>query len=102
MEYLFETARLGVRAFTMEDAQRLYENHLEEAVKRWIPNESYADLEEARDAAAFFADSAASARAISARCRTCTCRESRMRWKSASRSVKDTVEKDMPRNWWVQ
>ena len=56
MEYLFETARLGVRAFIVEDAQRLYENHLEEAVKRWIPNESYADLEEARDAAAFFAE----------------------------------------------
>ena len=56
MKYLFETAHMGIRAFTREDAQSLYENHREDAVKRWIPNESYEDLEEARDAAAFFAD----------------------------------------------
>lgn len=56
MQYLFETAHLGVRTFTVSDAQSLYKNHQEEAVKKWIPNESYADLEEARNAAAFFAD----------------------------------------------
>ena len=40
----------------MEDARRLYENHLEEAVKQWIPNESYGDLEETRDAISFYMD----------------------------------------------
>ncbi len=33
-----------------DDAQRLYDNHLEEEVKKWIPNESYADLEETQGA----------------------------------------------------
>ena len=47
---------MGVRPFTPEDAERLYQNHREAAVKQWIPNECYADLEEARDAAAFFAE----------------------------------------------
>ena len=56
MGYIFETAHLGVRAFMMNDADRLYANHREEAMKRWIPNERYEDLEEAGEAAAFFAD----------------------------------------------
>ena len=45
MEYIFETKHLRIRKFEMEDAKSLYENHLEEEVKRWIPNESYADIE---------------------------------------------------------
>jgi ribosomal-protein-alanine N-acetyltransferase len=56
MTYLFETPRLGVRPFLPEDAERMYENHREEAVRQWFPNECYADLEEAKGAAAFFAD----------------------------------------------
>lgn len=56
MKFLFETPRLAVRPFTLGDAESLYDNHREEAVKRWIPNECYADLEEAGEAAAFFAD----------------------------------------------
>lgn len=30
MEYIFETKHLRIRKFEMEDAQCLYENHLEE------------------------------------------------------------------------
>ncbi len=29
-------------------ARCLYKNHLEEEVKRWIPNESYVDMKEAQ------------------------------------------------------
>ena len=56
MDMLFETERLIVRKFKVEDAQRLYENHLDEEVRKWFPNESYADLEEAQDAIRFYAD----------------------------------------------
>lgn len=56
MEYLFETDRLRVRRFEAEDAAALYRIHLDEEVKKWIPDESYSDLEEALKAAAFYAD----------------------------------------------
>ena len=56
MDYILETAHLRIRKFTLQDAPRLLENHLEEAVKKWIPNESYADLEEARSAISFYID----------------------------------------------
>lgn len=56
MEYKFETEHLRIRDFKMEDAQRLYKNHLEEEVKKWIPNESYADLEETKGAINFYID----------------------------------------------
>ena len=56
MAYLFETEHLLIRSFQSADAQRLYENHLEENVKKWIPNESYHSLEEAQHAIAFYAD----------------------------------------------
>lgn len=59
MEYMFETERLRVRKFETGDAGELYRIHLDEEVKKWIPGESYADPEEAREAAAFFADRAA-------------------------------------------
>ena len=55
MKYIIETQRLGLRKFAAEDAERLYANHLDEEVKKWIPNESYEDPEEAREAAVFFA-----------------------------------------------
>ena len=58
MKYILETQRLGLRRFAAEDAERLYANHLDEEVKKWIPNESYEDLGEAREAAVFFADCA--------------------------------------------
>lgn len=58
MEYVFETERLRVRRFEAEDAQRLYENHADEEVQKWIPGECYEDIGEAREAAAFFADCA--------------------------------------------
>ena len=50
MEYIFETEHLKIRKFEIEDAKCLYENHLEEEVKRWIPNESYVDMEETKEA----------------------------------------------------
>ena len=56
MEYLLETEHLHIRKFRAEDAQPLFQIHLDEEVKKWFPNESYADLEEAQDAIDFFAD----------------------------------------------
>ena len=56
MDILFETERLIVRKFKAEDAKQLYENHMDEEVRKWFPNECYADLEEAQDAICFYAD----------------------------------------------
>ena len=56
MDMLFETERLIVRKFKPEDAQPLYENHMDEEVRKWFPNECYADLSEAQDAIRFYAD----------------------------------------------
>ena len=56
MKVFFETEHLLVRELEPEDADRLYENHAEEKVKKWFPNESYADLEEAKGAIRFFRD----------------------------------------------
>ena len=56
MDYMFETEHLKIRKFKMDDAQCLYENHLEEEVKKWIPNESYADMEETKGAINFYID----------------------------------------------
>ena len=55
MEVQFETERLIIRRFREEDAQALYENHGDDEVRKWFPNECYADLEEALDAIRFFA-----------------------------------------------
>ena len=56
MEYIFETEHLKIRKFELDDARCLYKNHLEEDVKKWIPNESYADIEEAAEAIRFYID----------------------------------------------
>ena len=53
---MFETERLRMRRFEKEDAERLYAYHLDEEVKKWIPNESYEDVEEALETAEFFAE----------------------------------------------
>ena len=50
----FETKNLIIRKFELYDVQQLYENHLEEEVRQWIPNEYYADVEEARGAIDFY------------------------------------------------
>ena len=50
MKYIFETEHLGMRRFEKDDAPRLYAIHLDEEVRKWIPNESYEDLEEAQEA----------------------------------------------------
>ena len=54
MKYLFQTEHLRIRRFEAEDAKQLYENHLEEEMKQWIPNESYESLEEAAEAITFY------------------------------------------------
>ena len=54
MDYMFETEHLRIRSFQAEDAQQLFSIHLEEEVKAWIPNESYANMEDARNAIAFY------------------------------------------------
>ena len=56
MKQIIETERLSVRKFRPEDAARLYEIHTEESVKKWIPNESYTDIEECREAIGFYMD----------------------------------------------
>ena len=56
MEKIFETEHLVIRKFSKDDAKALYENHLEEEVKKWIPNESYSDLAETEGAIGFFVD----------------------------------------------
>ena len=58
VDTLFETERLIVRRFKGEDTQHLYENHLDDEVQRWFPNERYADPEEAQGAIRFYADCA--------------------------------------------
>ena len=56
MQYIFETEHLRIRKFELDDARCLYKNHLEEEVKKWIPNESYADIEETKEAINFYID----------------------------------------------
>ena len=56
MEIFFETERVLATKLQPEDAARLYENHAEAKVKKWFPNESYADIREAEDAIRFFGD----------------------------------------------
>ena len=56
MEYLFETEYLKIRKFEIDDVPYLYKNHLEKEVKKWIPNESYADMEETKEAINFYID----------------------------------------------
>jgi len=41
MDKAFETEHLIVRKFKAEDAQQLYENHLDDEVRKWFPNECY-------------------------------------------------------------
>jgi len=54
MKFIFESARLGFRAFRKSDAKALYQHHSEPEYKRWFPNESYGDVKEARAAIALF------------------------------------------------
>jgi len=54
MGVLFETVHLRVRMFESSDAEQLYRNHSEDAMRKWIPNEYYADIAEAEDAIRFY------------------------------------------------
>ena len=62
MEYIFETEHLRIRKFDLEDAPQLYRNHQESEARKWIPNECYGDLEEAKGAISFFAECVAQKR----------------------------------------
>ena len=53
---MYETERLMIRPFRDEDARELYENHLDDEVRKWFPNECYADAAEAQDAIRFYND----------------------------------------------
>ena len=54
MDTLFETEHLIVRTFRDADARPLYENHLDDEVRKWFPNECYPDAEEERRLAGNF------------------------------------------------
>ena len=56
MHLPIETEHLHIRPFRAEDAEVLYQIHLQPEVKQWFPNESYADLAETQGAIAFFSD----------------------------------------------
>ena len=56
MTNMFETERLIIRKFRDEDAAELYENHQDDEVRKWFPNECYADRAEALDAIRFYTD----------------------------------------------
>ena len=56
MDKAFETEHLIVRKFKAEDAQQLYENHLDDEVRKWFPNECYVDPEEAQETICFYTD----------------------------------------------
>jgi len=58
MDYLFTTRNLRVRKFVPGDAPALFEICAEAKVKKWFPNECFADLEEAEDAVRFYMDCA--------------------------------------------
>lgn len=45
MEIMFETERLIARKFRDDDARKLYENHLDDEVRKWFLNECYADID---------------------------------------------------------
>jgi len=53
---MYETERLIIRKFRDEDARELYENHLDDEVRKWFPNECYADPAEAQDAICMYID----------------------------------------------
>ncbi len=53
---LLETKRLRIRAFAPDDAPCLYENHLDNEVKKWFPYECYQDLQETQEAIQFYRD----------------------------------------------
>ena len=56
MKVMFETEQLLIRKFMDSDAEQLYENHMDDEVRKWFPNECYADPEEALEAIRFYAD----------------------------------------------
>lgn len=56
MKYLFESESLGFRRFKISDVEKVYTHHNEQSLKKWIPNESYENLDEATDAIKFFGE----------------------------------------------
>lgn len=58
MDHIFTTEHLRVRKFSPEDAGPLFEICKEEEVKKWFPNESFAHIDEAKEAISFYMDRA--------------------------------------------
>jgi ribosomal-protein-alanine N-acetyltransferase len=56
MKLMLETERLRFRRFELTDAEELFHHHREAELVKWIPNESYASMEETNEAIAFFGD----------------------------------------------
>lgn len=53
MTFILETQRLKVREFTLLDTTIIYEFSQEELLKKWIPDQVYDDLDEAKDTLEF-------------------------------------------------
>ena len=51
--YCVETLRLGIRCFTPADADMIYRLSVEDAYRRWLPDQVYTDKEQAREALDF-------------------------------------------------
>ena len=50
---MIETQRLNMREFTLLDTETIYEFSQEESLKKWLPDQVYADIDEARETLEF-------------------------------------------------
>ena len=53
MTYMLETQRLKIREFTLLDTKIIYEFSQEESLKKWLPDQVYADIDEAKETLEF-------------------------------------------------
>lgn len=56
MSYIFESENLMFRKFEKKDGKALYKYHRQPQLMKWIPNESYEDLDETLEAIEFYSD----------------------------------------------
>ena len=50
---ILKTERLNIREFTLLDTKNIYEFSQEESLKKWLPDQVYADLDEAKETLEF-------------------------------------------------
>jgi ribosomal-protein-alanine N-acetyltransferase len=50
---MLETQRLKIREFTLLDTKIIYEFSQEESLKKWLPDQVYADMDEAKETLEF-------------------------------------------------